>query len=271
MAALSGSGQGDPRAVAQWDLVRGVLDWRLWAFLALQDIRQRYRRSAFGPLWLTMGLGITVLGIGLLYSQILKQPSGTFIPFIAISLLIWNLVSGVLIESTGVFQGNGHVITSVQVPYTSFILRNITRNLIVAAHSIIVVVIVFAWFRFPVTPVSLAAIPGLVLLCANLYWMSLAVGLLCARYRDAAQIINYIVALMVFITPIIWQPSSIRPGNPLLRYNPFAQMVEVIRGPLFSHVLPLYSFGYLSLMLVIALPISLFLFMRTRRYLVYWI
>ena len=125
-----------------------------------------------------LGLGVTIIGIGLLYGQILKVESRSYLPFISVSLAIWYFLSNTITESTVVFQVNGHVITSTPVPYTSFILRCVTRNAIVAAHYVVVVGLTFALCRFPVHWMGLAAIPGVVLLYGNLLWISLVVGLI---------------------------------------------------------------------------------------------
>ena len=255
----------------RWDLVKGVTEWRLWAFMGLQDIRQRYRRSLLGPIWLAFGLGATVLGIGVLYSQILKTPVGNYIPYISISLLVWTFIAQVITESTALFQNAGSVITSVKVPYTSFVLRAIMRNMIVSAHSLIVVVIAFVLFKFPVTFSALVALPGLCLLCANLYWIALLVGLISARYRDIAQIVNYSIAIALFLTPVIWLPSSVRPGSPFIQFNPLAQLLQVVRGPIFDHRIPVYSFAYCAVMLIVGFTVTIFTFSRARRHLVYWI
>jgi len=271
MASVNTAASLDGLDLVRWDFVKGVTEWRLWAFLGLQDIKQRYRRSLLGPLWLTLGLGATVLGVGLLYSEILKTASGTYVPYIAISLLIWNLVSQVITESTTIFQGSGHVIASVKIPYTSFILRALVRNLIVACHSVIVVVIAFAWYRYPVTLTAFASIGGLVLVCANLYWIALLVSIVSARYRDVAQIINYTVAIFLFLTPVIWQPSAIRPGNLFMRLNPFAQLLQVVRAPIFDHAIPLYSFSYCCVLLIVGMTVTTIVFAKSRKSLVHWI
>lgn len=254
-----------------WDLVAGFLSWRLWAFLGLQDIRQRYRRSAFGPLWLALGLGITIIGIGLLYAQILKVSAGNFIPFLAISLLIWNLITAVINESTALFQSGAGLMTSMRMPYSTFALRCIVRNLIVMIHCVVPAAIAFVYYKYPVTLTALAALPGFVLLLANLYWISLAVGLLCLRYRDVAQIVIYAMQLAVFLTPIIWQPTSIKSGSSLLAVNPLYHLVQLVRGPVFNHVVSLDSFEFCSVMLVVGGGATVVAFMRARRYMVYWI
>ena len=253
-----------------WDIVSGLRSWRLWAFLGLQDIRQRYRRSSFGPLWLALGLGVTILGIGLLYSQILKVSPGNFIPFLAISLLVWGLISAVISESTTLFQSGSGLMTSMRMPYTTFALRSITRNLIVAAHCVAPVVIAFIYYKYAVTPVALLAIPNLILLLVNLYWISLAIGICCLRYRDIGQIVLYVMQLAMFLTPIIWQPAQLRSGM-ALQYNPLYHMVELIRGPIFESRVPLASMEFCALMVVVGGAATLFAFVRVRRQMVYWI
>ena len=250
-----------------------MLSWRLWAFLGLQDIRQRYRRSAFGPLWLALGLGVTIVGIGLLYSQILKVSAGNFVPFLAISLLTWNLISTVINESTGLFQSGAGLMTSMRMPYSTFSLRCIVRNLIVMVHCAAPAAIAFVYYKYPVGPVALAALPGFLLLIANLYWIALAVGLLCLRYRDVGQIVIYTMQLAVFLTPIIWQPAQIQSGGTrtLLAVNPLYHLVQLIRGPVFDHVVPFASLQFCAIMLVIGGGATVVAFMRARRHMVYWI
>ncbi|MBE7216960.1 MAG: ABC transporter permease [Caulobacteraceae bacterium] len=254
-----------------WDFVTGLLSWRLWAFLGLQDIRQRYRRSAFGPLWLAAGLGVTILGIGILYSQILKTPADTYIPFLAISLLGWTLISTVLLESTSLFQSGAGMITTMKVPYTSFVLRCIVRNFIVMAHCAVPVVIAFAFYKRPIGLVALWAIPGLLLLVANTYWMSLLIAIVCLRFRDVAQIVIYTIQIMLFLTPILWLPTSVRANNPALLYNPLYHLLAIFRVPIFQNVVPWGDFAYSLGILVVGATVAGVVFILNRRKLVYWL
>ena len=42
----------------------------MWSTIGWNDIRQRYRRSVLGPLWITLSMGILV---GTLFAQMLPQ------------------------------------------------------------------------------------------------------------------------------------------------------------------------------------------------------
>jgi lipopolysaccharide transport system permease protein len=218
-----------------------------------------------------LGLGVTVIGIGILYGQILKIESRSYLPFISISLAVWYFISSTLTESTVIFQSHSHVITSTPVPYTTFVLRCVTRNTIVAAHYVVVVAVTFALCRYPVHWIGLAAIPGVVLVCANLLWISLLIGLICARFRDVAQMIMYLIQLAMFLTPIIWQPSQIHSGAIVLALNPFYHLVEVVRGPLLDGVFPVQSFVFCAVAMVIGSIVSALALIKFRRSLVFWI
>ena len=259
------------RSVGVWDFVTGLMSWRLWAFLGLQDIRQRYRRSAFGPLWLAAGLGVTILGIGVLYSQILKTPADKYIPFLAISLLIWTLISVVLSESTTLFQSGAGLITTMKVPYTTFVLRCIIRNLIVLAHCAVPVVIAFLFYKYKVGLVALWAIPGMLMVIANCYWMSLLIAIACLRFRDVQQIVIYAIQIMLFLTPILWLPTSISPSNPAILFNPLYHLLSVVRLPIYQNAVPWGSWKFDGVLLVVGSVITAGVFILNRRKLVYWL
>ena len=261
----------DGTRMAAWDFIQGLLNWRLWAYLGVQDIRQRYRRSSFGPLWLALGLGVTILGIGILYSQILKTSPGNFVPFVAISLLVWNFVSSMINESAFLFNAGVGLMLSSRVPYTSFVLRGLVRNLMVAAHCLVPVVIAFLFYRYPVHWVGLVAIPGLILLIANMYWISLCLGILCLRFRDVAQIVIYLTQLALFVTPIIWMPTQIRPGSPYVALNPLNHLLNLVRAPIFFGIVPTESFVFCLAMLGAGGFLTFFVMVRFRRSLAFWI
>jgi ABC-type polysaccharide/polyol phosphate export permease len=253
------------------DILDGFTKWRLWLFLGYQDIKQRYARSVLGPLWLVMGLGATIIGVGFLYSQIMRSNPGTYLPFIAISLAIWNLISAIITDSTAIFQANASLIKSVSIPYSTVILRCIVRNGIVFLHYLIAVIITFVIAEYPVDYKVIFAIPGLILVVANMFWISICLGMLCARFRDMAQMTQYTLLLAQFATPVIWMPSQVSAQSPYLLFNPIYHLIELIRAPIFEHSLPVNSFIFCTIMFLIGTTVSVFLFNQNKRYINFWL
>src|SRR4051794_30344135 len=79
------------RALA--DLGTGFARWRLPAALARLDIKNRYRGSVLGPFWLTLSTAVMVVALGLLYSSLFKLPLAGYLPFLAVSLIVWNMIA----------------------------------------------------------------------------------------------------------------------------------------------------------------------------------
>ena len=219
-------------AHAEMDVPRSLAMWRLWVFLSWQDIKQRYRGSLLGPFWTAGSIAALTLGAGSLHAIILKVPYQEFLPYLVLSITVWTLISGTLLEASGAFLGAANVIKNTSLPLTMQIFRTVSRNVIVLAHNIIVVVALFAILQRPVAPTAPLALLGLVIVLLNLVWMSWIVAALSARFRDVVQIVSYGLTLALFMTPIFWQPGMVGHDNPALRFNPFWHLIEVVRAPI---------------------------------------
>ena len=92
------------RAVA--DLRQGLSQRELWLSLGWQDIKQRYRRSTLGPLWITIATGVMAVALGLLYSILFQIPLAEFLPHVTVGLIMWGFISGCIKEGSEVFIAN---------------------------------------------------------------------------------------------------------------------------------------------------------------------
>ncbi|EHM02012.1 ABC-2 type transporter [Acetobacteraceae bacterium AT-5844] len=219
-------------ARAMADLAAGFSSWRLAWALARLDLRNRYRGSVIGPFWVTLSTAVMVVGLGLLYSTLLKQDITVFLPHLAVSLIIWNTLSTLVSEATTCLSSADGVIRQLPLPLTTHALRCVFRNAFSAAHSLPLIIVVFVALGHLPGPEAFLAIPGLLLLAINALAASLFLGMVCARFRDIGQIVSNIMQLAFFMTPIIWRAELLGENVWRLYFNPFYPMLEVIRGPL---------------------------------------
>ena len=59
-----------------------------------------------GPLWISISMGVIATAMGILYGALFHEPIPTFLPYVATGLLIWNFVSGCILEGSEVFIAN---------------------------------------------------------------------------------------------------------------------------------------------------------------------
>ena len=206
--------------------------WRLWSMMGVNDIRQRYRNSVLGPLWLASGLGITIIGISLLYSQIMRVSFTEFAPFLTAGLMVWTFISALAVESCAGYYSAEGLIKSLQVPYFVYIFRVVCRNVIVLAHNIAVLLIVYTAFGRIMgihVPQVLAGFALLILFSVGMCAAFSAIG---TMFKDFSQIVAQVFQLLVFLTPVFWMPTALSHRREFLHYNPFFYLLEVIREPL---------------------------------------
>ena len=111
--------------------------------LAYQDIQLRYRRSVLGPFWLTLSMAITAYSMGFLYGHLFHTDLEQYYPFLVAGLLTWGLLSNAVTDLTDTFMLSDSLIKQIKLPYTLYIHRVITRNIIIFFHNSLVMVPIY--------------------------------------------------------------------------------------------------------------------------------
>ena len=260
----------DRQRLAFRDLRDGQRLWRLAGSLAWLDIRLRYRGSMLGPFWLTISTGVMVASLGFLYSALFKISLREYLPFLTLSQVLWSFLATQVSESCTAFTESESVIRSVRMPFFMFAIRILMRNVLVLAHNICVIVVVFLVFRIWPGSGALMALLALPIWIVNALALSLLLGGVCARFRDIMPIVNSVMQIAFFMTPVIWKPEQLGPGAVWLPLNPFFDLLEIVRGPLLGEV-PSLSVWAGALGYTFALcGLSWFFFLRARGRIAFW-
>ncbi|MFC0409923.1 ABC transporter permease [Roseomonas elaeocarpi] len=264
----------NPRRLARalQDIAAGLRAWRLSWALARLDLRNRYRGSVIGPFWMTLSTAAMLVGLGLLYSRLLGISLTDYLPHLAVSLVTWNVINGIVTDACTALTSADGVIRQMRLPYTTHALRCVFRNTLTAAHNIPLLFLVLLIFnRWPGAEVLLL-IPGLLVLLVNALAAALLLGMLCARFRDIAQIVANVMQLAFFLSPVIWKADQLTGyWASLLPLNPFYDLLEVVRGPLVDGGGGWDAWLGAALYTVAAVVISLAFFVRFRGRLAFWV
>ena len=235
------------------------------------DIRLRYRGSVLGPFWLTLSTGVMVGALGYLYAGIFHTDVHDYLPFLALSMVLWAFLSTLVGEACTAFTDAEGVIRAVRMPFFLFAMRILVRNMLVLAHNVLVIVVVYMVFAVWPGWYLLLSIPGLLLWCVDSLALVLLLGAFCARFRDIPPIVNSVMQIAFFITPVLWKPEQLGTGVRLLPLNPFFDLVEVVRSPLLGSTADakvwLGALVYSGLMITI----SWLFFTRARGRIAFWL
>ena len=260
-------------SVASSDIIATIKRYELVGMLGWQDVRQRYRRSALGPFWITINMAVMITSIGLVFGHFFGTPMTEFLPFLAVGMIIWGMISTTLSDGCLGFIAAEGIIKQLPIPLFVHILRVIWRNFLIFAHNIIILPIVFLAMGKPLTLIALLSIPGLLLLIINLAWASLLLGIFCARYRDFPQVITNLLQVIFYLTPIMWMTTSLpqRAGAYILNPNPFYHSLEIIRAPLWGQAPAMTHWIVVSLLALLGWGLTLIVYGRYKNRIAYWL
>ncbi len=258
------------RAVFQ-DLANSVSAHRLWFYMANNDIRLRYRGSTLGPIWITLTMVIFISALSIVNSRLFNQNIYEYIPFLTCGILIWTYISTVIHESSEIFMASKEFIEGMKIPYFVLIFRLISRNILVFLHNFTVYILVVVFFHVPINFYVFLALPGFFLVTANLAAISTIISFIGTRFRDLPPIITAITTVVFFISPVTWRSRWVGPESLILKLNPVAYLLDLIRTPLLGGVPDLDSFVFSLILLAILWSIALLVFSRYSQKIPFWL
>jgi ABC-2 type transport system permease protein len=286
------------------DIRDGFKNRELWAHLGWQDIKQRYRRSVLGPFWITISMAVTAIGLGLLYALLFNMKISTFLPYVTVGFIVWNFINGCIIEGMDTFVANEGLIKHLPAPMSVYALRTVWRQTLFLMHNMIVYVVMLAiFFRFidhtytlnttpnvtgPIDCTQVICHPGLgwswfliipafILLALNGGWLTLFLGIISTRFRDVPQVINSLISLLFYMTPIIWSADTFfathKSGlaKSLFQLNPLYHFVQIFRAPLLGQTINPTSWIIVGIITVVGWVLALVTMRNYRARISYWV
>ncbi|GAB3357553.1 galactan export ABC transporter permease subunit Wzm/RfbD [Modestobacter lapidis] len=261
------------------DLVGGWGQRQLWGHLGWQDIRQRYRRSLLGPIWITISMAVTAVALGILYAGLFGNELSVQLPYILVGFIVWGFISGCISEGSEVFIANEGLIKHLPSPLSVHVYRLVWRQVLFFAHNLAVYAVMLIIFPQQLSWTSLTAFPAFLLLTLNGAWAALLLGMATTRFRDLTPITQSIVQLMFFLTPIVWiYEDLVNSPNPaiaerarLVEFNPFLHFIEIIRQPMLGQDQQIRHWIIVLAITVVGWAVTLVVLRRYRARISYWV
>jgi ABC-type polysaccharide/polyol phosphate export permease len=259
---------------AMSDLSEGLRRWRSWSYLSVENVKNRYRRTVLGPWWLTLQMGIFVTGITIVFGHLLNAGGlREFLPYVAVGYIVFMLLVGLTTAAAGVFVAGSSTLKSTRQPLSNLVLRDVGVEFIHFSHNLVLYVVFLVAGLVPLSPKILIALPVVAVIAVNGLFVGLWLGMAVARFRDVQPFINSIVGVLIFFTPVFYDPKKLSPGIQIavLSWNPFTYAIQAFRAPLIgAPLLPSYYIGF-AIFTVLNVVLGLAVFTRARSRLPYWV
>lgn len=219
----------------------------LWAsreiayFLALRNVKIRYKQTFFGVAWAILQPLSGVAIFSILFGRLAQVPSeGLPYPvFVFAGLVVWLYFSSAANAASESLAQHRELVTKVYFPRLLAPFAAVLPGLIDLGVSLLAVGVFMA--AFGVVPTAALAFLPVWLLGTVLFAFGIGVWLsaLNVKYRDVRNALAFLLQLWFFATPVVYG-SSLLAGkwSFILAVNPMAGLIEGFRWSLLGAPFP---------------------------------
>ena len=204
------------------------LAWRL----LVRNISAQYRQSLLGYLWAFVPPIVTTLSWVFLNSQQILNVGTTDIPYpayVMVGTLLWQGFVDALNSPLRLITSSKSMLATINFPREALILAGLGEVLFNFTIRLVLMLIVFVWFRIAIPPTILLAPVGILALMA----LGLMIGILLAPlgvlYQDIGRGLAIITTMWFFVTPVVYPPPTRWPASLLAQVNPVSPLLITTR------------------------------------------
>jgi lipopolysaccharide transport system permease protein len=248
--------------------------WRyreLFIVFAWRDIKVRYKQTILGAAWAVFQPLTSMFIFTIFFGNFAKIPSGElpYPLFVLTGLIFWNYFSGILSRASGSLIENEGIVKKVYFPREILPLSTVGANLVDFGISLVLLLLVSLYFRFIPNTLVLLVVPlGLIIATLGAGGLGLLFSAFNVKYRDVRYALPFFIQMMIFLTPVIYPTSIMRPSfRFLIALNPVAGVIEAARV-VFSGgtVLNWTSLAISGVSSIVLFIIGLYYFKSTERF-----
>lgn len=222
----------------------GVFNWReLWRYRELfyfftwRDIKIKYKQTVLGFLWAILQPLLMMIVFTFFFGRVFNVPSQNlpYPVFVFSGLLLWNMFSSGLTNSSNSMVSNASIIKKIYFPRIIIPLSSILVSFFDFLMALLIFFVILIYFQQPISWLVFLYWPIAILLgmMATLGPGSLLAALN-VKYRDFKYVIPFLIQILFFLTPVIYPVSMLK--HPLFQYvlvlSPMYAAVELFRIPL---------------------------------------
>jgi lipopolysaccharide transport system permease protein len=242
----------------------------LAGFLALRDLKVRYKQALLGAGWAVFQPLAGMVVLTLVFRRFANVPSaGLPYPIFAlVGLAVWTYAASSVTRATQSLVNNSPLVTKVYFPRLLAPVASVLPGLVDLLLSLLVLAVLMPVYEVAPTWALVTLPLWLVAAVAVVLGMGVLLGTLNVRYRDVNHGISLLVQLWLFVTPVAYPSSLVDPSWRAIYFlNPMAGVVEGFRWSVVGAPWPgPYVFISLSTILALLLVGLLYFEQAERRF-----
>ena len=212
--------------------------WELIWTLTKADFKSKYQNTALGFLWSVISPFAFAFILYIVFRGLFAQEQD-YVSKLLVGIMAWRFFSMGTLLALNAFNARVNLITKVYIPRQILVLSNVLSTLISSTLEFIILLPIILILRGSLPATAPLFLPIHVISFFLIYGLGLFLASVYIYFRDAYQIWDVLLSMLMFCSPIFY-PISIVPQY-LMRYylaNPITELVILYRQVMVEGQLP---------------------------------
>lgn len=240
---------------------------RAWWYSAWLRSLARFSRTYLGSFWLGLSNLLSVALLGAVYGAVLKVPNPfQYVIYLGLGLTIWGFINQSVISGCALFTVRRDQLVNNALPAIFYCLEEWAFQMQTFAQALAIILVAFAFIQPLVLLHSLTSL-WLPLLNLGLFcfWITVAMSIFGARFKDFCQLAPILLQLMFLVSPILYHREALGSIELLANLNPFYRILAPVRSAIIDGRVHLWS-ELLTLILNLIAIVAVVLVLKRVRY-----
>lgn len=202
--------------------------------LALNDMKAKYSSSVLGGLWIYILPLVTIFVFWYVFQMGFRNSPVDDVPYIlwfTAAYVPWIYFSDMITMGANSLQEYSYLVKKVKFQVSILPLIKVLSAAMVHLGFVVFLIVMGYIYHYPVRIGHLQFF--YYFLCETVLGLGLAwlFSALSVMFKDVIQIVNIIVQVGFWVTPILWNADQIQPGvRAILKWNPMYYIVQGYRN-----------------------------------------
>lgn len=214
-----------------------IKNMRLTLILAYFHMRSRYRKTWAGFIWVIASPIITFIVQAFIFKGILKINIKDYPFFLLTGLMPWFFISQCFNSSTSCLVNSRDLLLGVRVHPSLIVGTQVLDQFFnfLFAFAITLAIIIFNSSLNIDFAIIFLLLPSVLILYLFVYYSVLLLSFWHVFYRDIQYIVQFVMNLAFFITPIFYSSSFVmKKYQWIVIINPFVPFIKIFQDLLYS-------------------------------------
>jgi lipopolysaccharide transport system permease protein len=219
------------------------LAWRLF----VRNVNAMYRQTILGYVWAFLPPVFTAFIFVFLNSQRILNVGATSIPYPAYALIgtvLWQTFADALNSPLRMINQSKSFLIKINFPRESLILAGLGEVFFNFTIRLVLLLLVFYWYRLPISLGILFAPVGIISLVALGLLFGILLVPLGVLYQDIEKALPLFTSIWLLLTPVVYPPPMSWPASLISTINPVSPLLvntrEMLTKGTFAHMSGFY-------------------------------